>query len=779
MARIEKLCSTPEYTKYFKDIQRLGKFDLFTRFDDIESIVNKKIDEKYRHFLSTPIVEGDSITWFSKPYSETPQRLSELQGEDRSKYEQIKNETLNHYKSVANSLRQEGKSSEAECFENATKFVNDDFVYCFDDKTVLGIWGMQLRENVREPLGIAMKNIFVKKPKLQPQSEIKPSAVDDFPPELEPSVADDPQPELEQQPEELSENPFNVRFNAGEGGILDGILEYTKHNGDTVKETEVPQVKAKKGYEFIGWDKDPNNYTVAGDTEFTAQYREIQPVVTPLIPWWRGCLNWLLLLLLLALIFMVVWCCLLKKCNFNFCGCGCPEDTTTIVTDTIKPPIKPDTIKPDTIKPPQPPQTVEGTEFWLTFGANAVDGHSLSEVDLQIRIVSGASPATGTIHFTNLGTSVDFNIPARQVYTYNLNNAQKQAVYNTKMEKSNRSIYITSNESVTVYALNQLVATTDATNVLPVTALGTEYYQISYAPHPFYLDAYAVVGVKNNTRLYHDGTLAATLDVGDVYYGTSKTDMTGAHITADNSVAFFAVNQGTNIPVGITAADCLMQQLPPVNTWGKNFFVPVSHRTRDIVRIVASRDSTNITQTGGRLLFPARGQKNLTNLRAGQFVELEVSLKNNGCFIQADKPVGVCAYLTGCSYNPGGISDPAQSWLPAIEQTATETLIAPFIPTGSTALNAHYALVITPTATKDDTKVSIGGATATVLSGGSWRDNAAASMSFYTMPLTKPTASYNFTNQAGLIIMCYGVGSAESYYFLAYSAMRNLSKSLK
>jgi len=331
MAKIEKLCSTPEYTKYFKDIQRLGKFDLFKRFDDIELLVNKKIGEKYRHFLATPFIDGDSIEWFSKPYSETPQRLSELQDEDRSKYEQVKNETLNHYKSVTSALRQEGKSNEAEALENATKFVNDDFVYCFDDKTVLGIWGMQLRENVREPLGIAMKNIFVKKKKApQPQPEVEPPLIDESEPESKP--APEPQP----QPEEPPIDPYTVRFNAGEGGNLNGPSEYAKYDGDIITKNEVPQVEPKEGYEFIGWDKNPNNYRVTDDTDFTAQYREI--IDDTGLPWWKrlwgrgmGCLNWLLLLLLLALIFMVIWCCFLKRCNFNFCGCGCPEETTIII----------------------------------------------------------------------------------------------------------------------------------------------------------------------------------------------------------------------------------------------------------------------------------------------------------------------------------------------------------------------------------------------------------------------------------------------------------------
>jgi hypothetical protein len=419
-------------------------------------------------------------------------------------------------------------------------------------------------------------------------------------------------------------------------------------------------------------------------------------------------------------------------------------------------------------------QNIEGTEFWLTFGANR---QLLSDdVDLQIRIVSGNEFTTGIIHFTNLGHSVPFNIAALQVRTYSLNDTEKEAVYNRTTGVSFRTIHITTDKPVTVYALNQHTATTDATNILPVMALEDDYYHISYATT--LLDAYAVIATKNNTQLYHNGTPVTTLEAGQVYYHTSSSDMTGAHITSNNPVAVFALNKNAQIPADYKYGDCLMQQMAPTNTWGRNFFVPVSHLSKDIVRIVASQDNTNITQTGGRLLYPEGGQTSLEHIQAGQFVELEVCLDSAGCYIQSNKPIGVCTYLTSGTYNnpeSNLISDPAQSWLSAIEQSVTNALIAPFIPTGITALNAHHALLVTPTATKEETRVSIGGALPVSLSDGNWIDNATAGTSFYNMPLTDDTASYRFTNDAGLIILCYGIGDAESYYYLAGSAMRDLT----
>jgi hypothetical protein len=424
-------------------------------------------------------------------------------------------------------------------------------------------------------------------------------------------------------------------------------------------------------------------------------------------------------------------------------------------------------------------QTMEGTEFWLTFGKNSWWHDNNSDLNLQIRIASNNQQTAGTIYFTDIGVTVPFNIGTLQVFTHNLNELQKQAAYNTSQGISNKSIYITTDQPVTVYALNQTHMSTDATNILPVTALGTNYYQISYTPYqvsnpplPTAYDAYAVVGIKNNTNLYHNGIFEATIDSGQIYYRTSSTDMTGAHITTDNPVAFFAVNQRVLIPASWYNFDCLMQQLAPVDIWGNDFFVPASHRGKDRVRIVASQNNTQITITGGTVI-----SGNPNNLQASQFVEVEVYLSSNGCYIQANKPIGVCTYLTGWGYNFEGLivnSDPAQCWLPSLDKTVTEALMTPLIPTGETTIEGYHALVITPTNNKNETTVSIDGAPATALSGGNWMDHFAAGMSFYNMPLSNLNVSYLFTNSNKLIVLCYATGEMESYYHLANAAIRNV-----
>ena len=425
-------------------------------------------------------------------------------------------------------------------------------------------------------------------------------------------------------------------------------------------------------------------------------------------------------------------------------------------------------------------QTTTGTDFWVTFGQI---GTSYSVVpsqlcDMHVRIVGGSFPTSGTIYFTELGTDTTFNIAPYEVYTYMLDNAEKDAVYNTTTGTTNFSIHITASNPVSIYASNHFNQFNDISNVLPVTALGTDYYAISWN-NGFDSDAYAVIATENDTRVSHNGETPITLAAGQVYYRESSNIQTGDHITSDKPVAFFTLNREVCIPLFGSVDDIIFQQLAPVHTWGKTFFVPVTVIELEYVRIVASQNGTNITQTGGILRDDLGGASTLNNLNAGDYVTLEIALSNNGCFIAADKPVGVCSFMRSILSGEGQGSA-SEAWIPAIEQSIPTVLMTPF---EQPNYFYHYAIVITPTATKTNTTVSTEGSAPVLLSGGNWYDNVDAGMSFYNMPLPDFSASYIFSNPEGVMVFGYGLNTvaystaASSYYYLAGSGMRNLQMS--
>ena len=431
--------------------------------------------------------------------------------------------------------------------------------------------------------------------------------------------------------------------------------------------------------------------------------------------------------------------------------------------------------------------TTQGKEFWVTFGANGPVGATDASTTLQVRIVASEA-TTGTMTFMTDGTTVPFSVGAGEVFTYNLSTAERAKVYGVYQSVTAgtsysgtyyRTLHIATNKNVSVYAINLRSATTDGTNILPVTNYGTSYYSISYVPAS-YSDGYVVVANENNTSVYDEGIHVATLSRGEAYYyNIRERDLTGRNITSDKPVAYFTTNQGTWIPTTLGAGDILYQQMAPVHAWGTKFLVPVTHRGMEYVRIVASQDNTTITQTGG-VVHATPGTGSLT-LNSGEFVELEVHLTDKGCYIEADKPVAIASYLVGWRNffpvgSPDAMGDPAVAWIPAIEQSINSVIIAPFIASGSSILTEHHALIVAPTSAKNATTMAIGTGSLQSLSGGTWTDNTTSGYSFYSLPLPLDTAYY-FENTAGLTVLGYGLGRAESYYYLAGAAARKLDVS--
>src|SRR5690606_2529721 len=106
---------------------------------------------------------------------------------------------IRHYNDVIASLKAQGKADESGYLEKSIKFVDDQFVYCYEDKVILGIWGIQLRQNVRESYGIAEIQHFVR---------VKdPGEVNEDSDEIEPIS----------RPQEF----FTVRFQPGDYGSIE------------------------------------------------------------------------------------------------------------------------------------------------------------------------------------------------------------------------------------------------------------------------------------------------------------------------------------------------------------------------------------------------------------------------------------------------------------------------------------------------------------------------------------------------------------------------------
>jgi subtilisin family serine protease len=311
--------------KYFKSIQIIDGKTIFDRYDSLANIVKNYIDSRYQDFISYPVNQGNKIEFQGKISTEEPRILAELQGNEYTNYQNLKNDTLSFYHSKIEELKINGKTDEALFLTNAIKYVDDRFVYCYDHRVVLGAWGMQLRENVREDLSEIRKNLI--KRKLKKENPIVETPIEEIKTDIKVETSEVP-PII---------NPFTVRFDEGNYGNISGQSSFFKRNGENIDESEIPKVESREGYDFIGWNEEPKNYSVYGDKIFTAQYREKSPIIgaPAKLPWWKrlwlfltgsGCLKWLLwLLLLLLLLFLFSW--FFRSCNSHSVGGGVSNDS--------------------------------------------------------------------------------------------------------------------------------------------------------------------------------------------------------------------------------------------------------------------------------------------------------------------------------------------------------------------------------------------------------------------------------------------------------------------
>jgi subtilisin family serine protease len=428
----------------FTDIQGIDSNPMYKRFDSVKSVIKGIIDEEYHSFLAQPVLSDDEdiITWYTTDWNEVPKRLLDLPEEERRRYELIKEQTLNHYQKALEDLN----FSERKILSNALKYCVDDYVYCFDNKVVLAVWGMKLRDSIIKPIGeivhefsdsksfkitfnLAPEATSVHKNDLEirrkegyilskddiPQIELKdeykfiswnPNPIDhkviqdvsfdaiyekddkytvifdagehgilngvneihvlsgkillksDIP-TIEPNLtygflgwnpynpmghtitenivftAQYQKEKLNQTPEIISSNDFvNIRFDAGEHGILHGEDFNTKERNTIITQEDIPSVKANKGYKFVGWDKEPLNYRLAGDVVFSAKYDKNLPWYKRIWTWflglkgfWGNLLKWLfyLLLLLLLLFFLSL---IFRSCH----SCSGTQNGDTILS---------------------------------------------------------------------------------------------------------------------------------------------------------------------------------------------------------------------------------------------------------------------------------------------------------------------------------------------------------------------------------------------------------------------------------------------------------------
>ena len=299
-------------------------------------------------------------------------------------------------------------------------------------------------------------------------------------------------------------------------------------------------------------------------------------------------------------------------------------------------------------------RTSKGKEFWIGFMENLTlssNGPPTFQIHVSSKIVT---TCTVTIPFTAF--TATFVVGANQVYVYTL----PSGIYYPQGDetKANNGIRVNTKDSVEVKAFHQRLFFSESTQVLPVSELGTEYLIMatddtySVAPSEF-----VVVALQNNTVIEIIPTavtistrpvgipFTATLQAGQMYQIQAIPDISGTSVRSLDplkKIAVFGGARQARVWCNTGDDDHIYDQLYPISSFGKVYHVvPFARHLFDVVKILASQNSTSISITGAQSY----------TLNKGQAVTFTI---NATCEITSDKPIAVAQLATpiGCSGPP-------------------------------------------------------------------------------------------------------------------------------
>lgn len=160
-------------------------------------------------------------------------------------------------------------------------------------------------------------------------------------------------------------------------------------------------------------------------------------------------------------------------------------------------------------------------------------------------------------------------------------------------------------------------ADTEGYLAIPDVDLGTEYIVPTFCPDgstcqfavtPTEDDTSLCITVRNGSHCYQGcGSTAAGssdfpchLNEFDVFYMESSTDLSGTHIIANKKVAVFIGAIDVTYSTSTSSKYRLLEQIPPVNKWGKNFAVIPSgaNTAGELIKIITKTKNTQIYISG-------------------------------------------------------------------------------------------------------------------------------------------------------------------------------------
>lgn len=411
--------------------------------------------------------------------------------------------------------------------------------------------------------------------------------------------------------------------------------------------------------------------------------------------------------------------------------------------------------------------STQGRDFWVMFLRNYDGGNTVS------LFAAGDTACSINVSIPLAGWSQTYTLPASGYVSIAL--PQGYANPGTATGLMNKGIHVTSTHNISLYASNYMDYSFDITTVLPTPSLRNHYITQDYPSiggTSNNRDEIGFVATRDNTVVtvqlstattagHSSGsTQSFTLMAGQSYMLTSYGggSFSGTELTSNAPLAVFQGNEACNVPQGYSAADHLYEQAIPTDYWGKEFvLVPLAQRTGagDRVRVTSSAAGCEVYLDGVYLTTLAAKATHEFNLSYGTAHRLITT-----------EPSTVCLYLSGGNYG-GQPGDPSAVVIPPVEQGVYSVVFNAY---ATSQISYHYANVICRTEhvssmRLDGTDIS---AQFTAL------DTA---LSYAVVSVTAGTHTMS-NNEGTFSAFFYGLGSWESYAYIAGMGLRNLRSTM-
>lgn len=441
--------------------------------------------------------------------------------------------------------------------------------------------------------------------------------------------------------------------------------------------------------------------------------------------------------------------------------------------------------------------STQGMEFWFSYMENGYKYNGGSWVDNTV-MISAKEACTGTISkpdgsLAPIPFSVGDNgityIVIPEAYAYNEDNSEVV---------SNKSLVLRATDTVSVFISNIATYSFDASFVLPVESLGSEYFvqcfdqeieSTSTLADNIFTSAFLIVAVEDSTviditpsvlteneSVFPGETETIVLNAGETFFVKSNSvdewrDLSGSLIMVHDGkkVAVFNGNTTTCIPIDVgNGRDHIFEQALPVDSWGQHFAVTTSQgRMRDFVKITSAGDNNSVKCNGHEIVVLSRGESYEFDLMASQ----------GSCFIETTMPSVVYLYNTTGEepLEPTGSKngDPSMAWIPPVEQRIDEITFCTFDSEYEFAsIDSHYVNIVVES--DDVGRVFLDG---TLIDASDFQPiRGTSDYSFVRKGIRHGT--HHLSCETGLIAHVYGFGQARGYAYCVGANVISLKQKL-